>query len=219
MGDLHQNGLESAIKTRLMSVAPEPLPTISAKVLAGRITTELSEGSVMEFNLDHATDLLNRTPKVLRVMLQGLPSEWVANNEGEKTWSPYDVLGHLIHGERTDWIPRAKTILGEGEGKTFEPFDRYAQFEESMGKSMEELLATFEGLRRENIRTLNEMELKPEDLRRTGRHPELGRVTLGELLATWVAHDQDHLVQISRTIARQYQEAVGPWRAYLSVMK
>ncbi len=152
-------------------------------------------------------------------MLQELPSEWVGNNEGAKTWSPYDVLGHLIHGERTDWIPRAKIILEDGEGKPFEPFDRFAQFEESKGKSMEELLVTFEGLRRENVRTLKAMGLRPEDLTRTGKHPELGRVTLGELLATWVAHDQDHLVQISRTMARQYQEAVGPWRPYLSVMK
>lgn len=173
----------------------------------------------MEFNLDHAINLLNRTPTVLRALLEGLPSAWIRTNEGEKTWSPYDVIGHLIYGERTDWIPRARIILEEGERRTFEPFDRYAQFEESKGKSLEELLETFERLRRENIETLKAMRLTPEDLRRSGKHPELGKVTLGELLATWVAHDQDHLVQISRTMARQYQEAVGPWQAYLSVMK
>ncbi len=173
----------------------------------------------MKFNLNHAIDLLNRTPGVLRVMLQGLPSEWEKSDEGEKTWSPYDVVGHLIHGERTDWIPRAKIILEEGEGKTFEPFDRYAQFEESKGRSIEELLQRFEEMRKENIQTLREMRLRPEDLARTGSHPELGKVTLEELLATWVAHDLDHLVQISRTMARQYQETVGPWRAFLSVMK
>lgn len=174
---------------------------------------------MIEFSLDHAINLLGRTPGVLRGMLEGLPSEWSSKNDGEKTWSPYDVLGHLIHGERTDWIPRAKIIMEEGEKKAFEPFDRFAQFEASKGKSLEELLGTFERLRQENILRLKEMRLKPEDLRRSGKHPELGRVNLGELLATWVAHDQDHLVQISRTMARQYQKAVGPWQAYLSVMK
>lgn len=174
---------------------------------------------MIEFSLDHAINLLSRMPGVLRGMLEGLPSEWLSKNDGEKTWNPYDVLGHLIHGERTDWIPRAKIIMEEGERKAFEPFDRFAQFEASKGKSLEELLGTFERLRQENIRRLKEMRLRPEDLRRSGKHPELGTVTLGELLATWVAHDQDHLVQISRTMARQYQKAVGPWQAYLSVMR
>ncbi len=173
----------------------------------------------MKFNLDHAIDILSRTPNVLRVMLQGLPSEWVSNNEGENTWSPYDVLGHLIHAEQTDWIVRTKMILEEGEGKPFERFDRHAQFEESKGKSIEELFTIFENLRQENIGILKEMRLKPEDLRKTGKHPELGIVRLEELLATWVVHDQDHLVQINRTMAKQYREAVGPWRVYLSAIK
>ena len=173
----------------------------------------------MEFKLDDAINLLNRTPNVLRAMLEGLPSEWTDANESEKTWSPYDVIGHLIHGERTDWIPRARIIMEDGERRTFEPFDQYAHFEESKGKSVEELLATFASLRRENLERLKEMSLKPEDLSRTGRHPELGKVTLGELLATWVAHDQSHVVQIARTLARHYREAVGPWQAYLSLMK
>jgi len=173
----------------------------------------------MEFKLDHAINILSRTPNVLRSMLDGLPSEWISMNEGETTWSPYDVVGHLIHGERTDWIPRARIILQEGESRAFEPFDRFAQFDENQGKSPEELLRTFEVLRRENIDALRSMSLRPEDLSRKGKHPELGQVTLGELLATWVAHDQDHLVQIARTMAKQYREAVGPWQAYLSVMQ
>lgn len=173
----------------------------------------------MDFHLDHAINLLRRTPLVLRSLLEGLPDHWLRSNEGGDTWSPYDVVGHLIHGERTDWIPRAKIILQYGESKPFEPFDRFAQFEASRGKSVEELLETFQRLREGNIQILVGMKLTKEDLRKTGSHPELGRVTLEQLLSTWVAHDQDHLVQISRTLAKQYREAVGPWRAYLSVMK
>ncbi|MFY9225628.1 MAG: DinB family protein [Blastocatellia bacterium] len=173
----------------------------------------------MKFDLDDATSVLTRTPNVLRAMLQGLPSEWITGNEGENTWSSYDVLGHLIHGERTDWIVRAKTILKEGEEKAFEPFDRFAQFTENQGKSLEELLDIFESLRQENIQTLKEMKLNQQDLTKTGTHPELGKVQLKELLATWVAHDLDHIVQISRTMAKQYKEEVGPWCKYLSVMK
>lgn len=173
----------------------------------------------MQFDLDDAINALTRTPNVLRAMLQGLPSEWITGNEGENTWSPYDVLGHLIHGERTDWIVRAKTILKEGEKKAFKSFDRFAQFSESQGKSLEELLDIFESLRQENIQTLEAMKLNQQDLIKTGIHPELGKVQLKELLATWVAHDLDHIVQISRTMAKQYQEEVGPWCKYLSVMK
>lgn len=173
----------------------------------------------MKFNLEDAFILLSKTPKILKIMLEGLPYEWIKNNEGENTWSPYDVLGHLIHGEKTDWIPRAKIILQEGQSKVFQPFDRYAQFEESKGKSLGELLTIFESLRQENLKLLKKMALTPQDLRKTGKHPELGEVNLEQLLATWVAHDQDHLVQICRTIAKQYKEEVGVWRAYLSIMK
>ena len=155
----------------------------------------------------------------MRALLQDLPSEWVGRNEGEKTWSAYDVIGHLIHGERTDWIPRARIILSDGEARAFEPFDRFAQLEASKGKSLEDLLSTFETLRTENLHALKDMNLTRDDLNRTGTHPELGRVTLGQLLATWASHDLDHLVQIGRTMAVQYRDAVGPWRAYLSVMK
>ncbi len=173
----------------------------------------------MHFNLDQATDILSRTPIILRSMLGNLPNEWTFGNEGNQTWSPFDVLGHLIHGERTDWIPRIKLILEAGESKIFEPFDRFAQYEVSKGKSMKELLATFEELRSNNIEALNKMNITEEDLKNRGKHPELGAVTLEELIATWVVHDLDHLVQISRTMAKQYKEAVGPWQAYLSVLK
>jgi hypothetical protein len=173
----------------------------------------------MRFDLEHATDILSRTPRILDSMLSNLPAGWVSGNEGGQTWSPFDVLGHLIHGERTDWIPRARIILQSGESKAFEPFDRFAQFGESEGKSLEELLRTFADLRSDNIRALEDMNLTAEDLVRRGKHPELGAVTLEELLAAWVVHDLDHIAQITRTMAKQYGEAVGPWEAYLSVLR
>jgi hypothetical protein len=173
----------------------------------------------MHFKLAHATDILSRTPGILRSLLGNLPDEWTSGNEGEQTWSPFDVLGHLIHGELTDWLPRIRIIVEAGESKAFEPFDRFAQFEASKGKSVEELLATFEEVRSNSIEALNKMNLTEEDLKIRGKHPELGTVTLEELIATWVVHDLDHIVQISRTMARQYKEAVGPWQAYLSVLK
>lgn len=173
----------------------------------------------MKFHLDHAITLLTRTPNMLRAMLDGLPAEWINRNEGEATWSPYDVIGHLIHGERADWLPRAQIILEAGESRAFEPFDRLAQFEESKDKSIEELLETFASLRRENLETLIALKLTTDDLRKTGTHPAFRIVTLEQLLATWVTHDHSHIVQIARTMARQYQEAVGPWQEYLSVLK
>ena len=173
----------------------------------------------MHFNLDHAINILSRTPIVLGSMLNNLPNEWIFGNEGNQTWSPFDVVGHLIHGELSDWIPRIKIILEAGESKIFEPFDRFAQNEVSKGKSMEGLLVTFEELRSNNIEALNKMNITEENLKIRGKHPELGAVTLEELIATWVVHDLDHLVQISRTMAKQYKEAVGPWKAYLSVLK
>jgi hypothetical protein len=173
----------------------------------------------MLFNLDQATDMLSRTPDVLNSLLSNLPSEWSLKNEGGQTWSPFDVLGHFIHGEQTDWIPRIKMIIQAGESRAFEPFDRFAQFELSQGKSLEELLTTFGELRAESIATLKNLNLTAADLERKGKHPELGTVTLSQLISTWVVHDLDHLVQISRTLAKQYREAVGPWQAYLSVLK
>jgi len=172
----------------------------------------------MEFQLEHAKQILSRTPATLNSLLGRLPDEWVTPNEGPDSWSPFDVLGHLIHGEETDWIPRARMILEHGEGRPFEPFDRFAMFEKSKGKSLAELLAAFERLRAESLKELDEMKLTPEALRKRGRHPELGAVTLGQLLSTWVVHDLGHLAQIVRVMAKQYGEAVGPWRAYLPVL-
>lgn len=170
------------------------------------------------FNLEAAVAVLERTPASLSALLEGLPEPWVSATEGNGTWSPYDVIGHLVHGERTDWIPRARHILA-GETRPFEPFDRTAQFSESQGQSLEQLLATFAELRRESLAVLNGMHLTAADLDRTGLHPALGKVTLGQLLATWVAHDLDHVGQIVRVMAKVYAHAVGPWSAYLSILR
>ena len=168
--------------------------------------------------LDDAAAILERTPASLTALLKDLPEKWVQATEGAGTWSPYDVIGHLIHGERTDWIPRARHIMA-GDSRPFEPFDRMAQFKDSQGKSLSELLVTFAELRKENLATLLEMNVTEEDLNRRGLHPELGEVTLGQLLATWVVHDLDHVGQIARTMAKVYSEATGPWSAYLSILR
>ena len=171
-----------------------------------------------QIKIDEALAILERTPATLAALLSGLTETWIRATEGEGTWSPYDVVGHLIHGERTDWIPRARHILA-GETRPFETFDRTAQFRDSKGKSLEELLATFAELRRANLTTLVEMNLTENDLSRRGLHPELGEVTLGQLLATWVVHDLDHVTQIARTMAKVYTEPTGPWIEYLSVLR
>ena len=171
-----------------------------------------------ELSLDDMVAILERTPASLTAMLDGLPDTWVTATEGDNTWSPYDVIGHLIHGERTDWIPRARHIMA-GETRPFDPFDRTAQFRESRGKGLSELLARFTDLRRDNVAALVALNLTAEDLGRTGLHPELGKVTLGQLLATWVVHDLDHVAQIARTMAKVYVEAVGPWWEYLSILQ
>jgi len=170
-----------------------------------------------EFNLDDAIAILSRTPASLAALLEGLPDTWISATEGAETWSPYDVIGHLIHGERTDWIPRARHLRA-GETRPFDKFDRTAQFTESQRQSLPELLAMFADLRRDNIATLVEMNLTREDLNRKGMHPELGEVNLEQLLATWVVHDLDHVGQIARTMAKVYAEVVGPWTAYLSIL-
>lgn|SRR5947209_7521858 len=171
-----------------------------------------------DFKLNDAVMILERTPSVLNALLDGIPETWERATEGEGTWSPYDVVGHLIHGELTDWIPRARHILA-GETRPFETFDRMAQFIESEGKSLNELLMTFAELRRENVAALLEMNLTDDELDRKGLHPELGEVTLRQLLATWMVHDLDHLAQIARTMAKVYTDAVGPWEAYLSILR
>jgi hypothetical protein len=170
------------------------------------------------FSLDDALPVLRATPAVLRAWLSGLPATWTATNEGPETWSPFDIVGHLIHGERTDWLPRVELLLAHGESKPFTPFDRFAQFRDSAGKTLPDLLETFASLRQENLARLESLRLKPADFPRRGLHPELGPVTLGQLLATWVAHDLNHLGQIARVMGRQYTETVGPWVEYLPLL-
>lgn len=172
-----------------------------------------------EHNLEQTTALLGRTPMALNVLLRDLPEAWTLRNEGANTWSVFDVIGHLIHGERTDWMPRARIILQSGEARPFDPFDREAQRRESQGKSLGQLLDEFGRLRTENLAELRALQLTPEDFERRGRHPALGVVTLSQLLATWAAHDLTHLHQISRIMAHQYREAVGPWSQYLGVLQ
>lgn len=173
----------------------------------------------MDFELDPSIAMLSRTPSVLDRLLRGLPETWLHANEGPESFSPFDVLGHLIHGDETDWIARARIILAHGESRAFDPFDRFAQKTASRGKSMGELLDRFTTLREENIAILRDLRLTPEQLRLTGRHPELGRVTLAELLATWVAHDLSHIGQIVRVMAKQYRVAVGPWEGYIPILR
>ena len=172
----------------------------------------------MQFDFQSAIPILERTPTVLNAWLRDLPAAWISGTEGPDTWSPFDVVGHLIHGERTDWVPRVEHLLKHGETVAFPPFDRFAQFEVSKGKSLPELLDTFARERATSLARLAELDLKPADLNRTGRHPEFGRVTLAQHLATWVAHDLDHIVQIGRVMGRQYTNAVGPWRKYLRIV-
>ena len=170
------------------------------------------------FVIEEAVAILARTPSTLDALLRGLPISWTLAHEGGETWSPFDVIGHLIHGEQTDWIPRAKIILTHGDARAFDKFDRLAQVTASAGRTLPDLLDDFARLREVNLRELGSLNPTDADLDRLGRHPELGVVTLRQLLATWVAHDLDHLVQISRVLARQYSDEVGPWRAYLRII-
>jgi hypothetical protein len=173
---------------------------------------------MVRFSIDDALPLLRATPNVLHAWLSELPEPWIIANEGPDTWSPFDIVGHLIHGERTDWIPRVELLLAHGESRPFTPFDRFAQFRDSRGKSLAELLDTFAELRQSNLGRLDSFQLKEADLDRRGLHPELGPVTLGQLLATWAAHDLNHLGQIARVMGRRYTHAVGPWLEYLPLL-
>ena len=173
----------------------------------------------MEQNLENTIALLARTPATLDALLRGLPDAWARENEGSKTWTAFDIVGHLIQGERTDWMPRARMILEFGETRTFEPFDRKAQERESRGKTLPQLLDEFAAARAENLAALRALNLMQQDLERRGRHPSFGTVTLSQLLATWTVHDMTHLHQLSRIVAHQYREAVGPWSAYLGVLQ
>jgi hypothetical protein len=172
----------------------------------------------MEFDLASGIAVLERTPLTFRAMLGGLPSVWTDATEGPETWSPYVIVGHLIHAERTDWIPRAQIILAQGANRRFTPFDRMAQFRESEGKSLAELLDEFARLRAASLATLAGWRLTDAQLALEGEHPEFGAVSLRQLLATWVGHDLGHVAQTARVMAKQYREAVGPWRAYLPIM-
>ena len=172
----------------------------------------------MNFALDAAIPLLERTPRVMRALLEDVPDEWLHGTEGPETWSPYVIVGHLVHGEKADWIARAQIILAQGDDRKFAPFDRFAQFRESEGKSLTELLDEFDDLRVKNLSTLRSWNISEPQLSLTGIHPAFGEVTLRQLLSTWVAHDLGHIAQTSRVMAKQYREAIGPWRAYLPVM-
>lgn len=174
---------------------------------------------MMQLNLNKSLEILERTPAVIEVLLSGLSEEWVNCNEGPQTWSPFDIVGHLIHGEKTDWIPRMEIILSDNADKTFEPFDRFAQFQESRGKTLPELLDEFKAIRKANIERLRSKNLSKNDLEREGIHPAFGRVSLKQLLSTWVVHDLNHIAQISRVMAKQYAEEVGPWKEYLRILQ
>ena len=174
--------------------------------------------SIMELELQQAIEILERTPSTLNALLRGLSEPWLVQNEGPETWSPWDIVGHLIHGEETDWIPRAKIILEHGEERAFEPFDRFAMVDKFKGKTITELLDIFTRMRAESLRELRSLDLTPTLLAKRGRHPEFGVVTLRQLLATWVVHDLGHLAQVTRVMSKQYRDAVGPWRAYLPVL-
>lgn len=172
----------------------------------------------MNFRLADGIAVLERTPDTFRALLSGLPEPWIAGDEGPDTFTPFDNLAHVIHGERVDWIPRARIILAQAANRRFEPFDRFAHVRESRGKTLAMLLDEFDRLRGENLAILRSWTLTDRDLALQGEHPELGPVTLGQLLAAWVVHDLGHIAQTSRVMAKQYREAVGPWRAYLPVL-
>jgi len=172
----------------------------------------------MQFNLNQVLEIIERTPLAIEALLHGVSDEWISNNEGEETWSPFDIVGHLIQGEKTDWIPRMELILSSAPDKTFESFDRFAQFKESEGKTIHQLLAEFKSLRNKNTSLLRSKNLTEADYNKTGIHPSFGQVTLKQLLSTWVAHDMSHIAQISRVLAKQYKDEVGPWAKYLRIL-
>jgi hypothetical protein len=172
----------------------------------------------MKYNFTQALEILERTPGVLSTLLHGVSDDWIMNNEGPETFSPYDVVGHLVHGEKTDWTERIKRILEYGNTKPFDIFDRFAMYEESKGKSMQQLLQEFEQLRKNNIDWFRSLQLTEADLERSGLHPRLGNVNLRNLLSTWVIHDLTHIAQITRVMAKQYKEEMGPWVQFFRIM-
>ena len=173
----------------------------------------------MNFSIDQSIEILERTPEVLHLMLNGLSDEWITATEGENTWSPYDIIGHFIHGEKTDWIVRAQLILSDEVDKTFIPFDRFAQYENSKGKTLDDLLDEFKTLRSKNIELLKSMKVDENKVIKKGIHPDFGEVSLSQLLAAWVVHDLNHISQIARVMAKQYTVEVGPWIEYLKILR
>jgi uncharacterized damage-inducible protein DinB len=173
----------------------------------------------MDFQYEQAVEMLRRTPATLAALLRGLPEAWITGAEGPDTWSAYDVVGHLLYADETNWMERARTIREQGGQRPFGPFNRAAMFERSQGRSLDELLAAFAQTRAANLAALDAWHLTPEDLSRTGTHPTLGTVTLSQLLASWVVHDLNHMGQIVEVMARQYGEAVGPWSAFLAILQ
>lgn len=172
----------------------------------------------MKYSVEKSIEILKRTPAILKILLTDLHDDWVMNNEGPETFSPYDVIGHLIHGEKTDWTARAKIILEFGLSKPFIPWDRFAQFEESKGKTLQQLLDEFAEIRNENMIWFKSLNLTDKDLDKKGMHPKLGEVTLRNLLATWVVHDLTHIAQITRVMAKQYKEEMGPWPEFFRIL-
>lgn len=173
----------------------------------------------MQYSIEKSCEILERTPMALQSLLAGLDEDWVMNNEGPETFSPFDVIGHLIHGEKTDWVPRAKMILEFGLSKTFVPFDRFAQYEVSRGKTLQQLLDEFEDIRKENLIWFTSLRLSESDLDKKGMHPVLGAVSLRNLLSTWVVHDLTHIAQVTRVMAKQYREEIGPWTDFFRILK
>jgi hypothetical protein len=172
----------------------------------------------MQFTIEKSIEILEKTPAVLKTLLSGLSDEWIINNEGPDTFSPYDVIGHLVHGEKTDWTERTKMILKFGASKTFVPWDRFAQYEESKGKTLDQLLKEFEAIRKENMVWFKSLNLAETDLDKKGLHPKLGEVTLRNLLSTWVVHDLTHIAQVTRVMAKQYKEEMGPWPEFFRIL-
>ena len=173
----------------------------------------------MDFSIKKSLEILERTPDIIEIMIADLSKDWTSENEGQDTWSAYDIVGHLIHGEKTDWIPRAEIILSNKTNKIFQDFDRFAQFENSQGKSLMDLLHEFRTLRIDNINHLQSKAIDHTQFKLKGVHPDFGEVSLSELISTWVIHDLNHIAQITRVMAKQYKANVGPWNAYLRILK
>jgi len=172
----------------------------------------------MQYDIAKSLEILERTPSVLTSLLSGIDDEWIMNNEGPDTFSPYDVIGHLVYGEKTDWPVRVKIILDHGTSKSFDPFERFAMYEESKGKTIQQLLYEFEEIRKHNIIWVRSLDLQEPDYDKKGMHPKLGEVTLRNLLAAWIVHDLTHIAQITRVMAKQYKTEIGPWVEFFRIL-